>query len=46
MPEYRVHYSFSKFHLAEFFKTLSPKKVGDGPMDFSTKLSMKGKTTE
>ena len=46
VPEYHVHYSLSKFHLAEFFKTLSPKNVGDGPMDFSTNLAMKGKTTD
>jgi uncharacterized protein involved in outer membrane biogenesis len=46
VPEYRVHYSLSKFHLAEFFKTLSPRNVGDGPMDFSTNLSMKGKITD
>jgi AsmA family len=46
VPEYQVHYSLSKFHLAEFFKTLSPRNVGDGPMDFSTDLSMKGKTTD
>jgi uncharacterized protein involved in outer membrane biogenesis len=46
VPEYHVHYSLSKFHLAEFFKTLSPRNVGDGPMDFSTSLSMKGKTTD
>jgi uncharacterized protein involved in outer membrane biogenesis len=46
VPEYHIHYSLSKFHLAEFFKTLSPKNVGDGPMDFSTNLSMKGKTTD
>jgi hypothetical protein len=46
VPEYHVHYSLSKFHLAEFFKTLSPRNVGDGPMDFSTNLSMKGKTTD
>ena len=46
VPEYRVHFSLSKFHLAEFFKTLSPRNVGDGPMDFSTNLSMKGKTTD
>jgi uncharacterized protein involved in outer membrane biogenesis len=46
VPEYHVHYSLSKFHLAEFFKTLSPRKVGDGPMDFSTNLWMKGKTTD
>ena len=46
MPEYHVHYSLSKFHLAEFFETLSPRNVGDGPMDFSTNLAMKGKTTD
>jgi uncharacterized protein involved in outer membrane biogenesis len=46
VPEYRVRYSLSKFHLAEFFKTLSPRNVGDGPMEFSTNLSMKGKTTD
>jgi hypothetical protein len=46
VPEYHVHYSLSKFHLAEFFKTLSPRYVGDGQMDFTTNLSMKGKTTD
>jgi hypothetical protein len=46
VPEYHVHYSLSKFHLAEFFKTLSPRNVGDGPMDFSTNLSLKGKPTD
>jgi uncharacterized protein involved in outer membrane biogenesis len=46
VPDYHVHYFLSKFHLAEFFKTLSPRNVGDGPMDFSTNLSMKGKTTD
>ena len=46
VPDYHVHYSLSKFHLAEFFKTLSPRNVGDGPMDFSTNLSLKGKTTD
>lgn len=46
VPEYRVHYSLSKFRLAESFRTLSPRKVGDGPMDFSANLSMKGATTD
>jgi len=46
VPEYHVRYSLSKFHLAEFFKTLSPRNVGDGPMDFSANMSMKGKTTD
>jgi AsmA protein len=46
VPEYHVRYSLSKFHLAEFFKTLSPRNVGDGPTDFSANMSMKGKTTD
>jgi AsmA protein len=46
VPEYHVHFSLSNFRLAESFKTLSPRKVGDGPMDFSANLSMKGATTD
>ena len=46
VPEYHVRYSLSNFRLAESFRTLSPRKVGDGPMDFSANLSMKGVTTE
>jgi uncharacterized protein involved in outer membrane biogenesis len=46
MPEYHVHFFLSKFHLAEFFKTLSSRNVGDGPVNFSTNLSMTGKTTD
>ena len=42
VPDYHVHYSLSKFRLAESFRTLSPRNVGDGPMDFSANLSMKG----
>lgn len=46
VPEYHVHFSLSNFRLAESFRTLSPRKVGDGPMDFSANLSMKGATTD
>lgn len=46
VPEYHVHYSLSKFRLAESFRTLSPRNVGDGPMDFSANLSMQGVTTD
>ena len=44
VPEYQVRYSLSKFRLAESFRALSPRNVGDGPMDFSVNLSMKGVT--
>jgi uncharacterized protein involved in outer membrane biogenesis len=46
VPEYHLHYSLSKFHLAEFFETLSRRNVGDGPMDFSTNLSLNGRTSD
>ncbi len=44
VPLYHVSYTLSQFHIEEFFKTLSPKKVAEGTMDFSTNLSMQGKT--
>ncbi|MDO8472344.1 MAG: AsmA family protein, partial [Dehalococcoidia bacterium] len=44
VPRYHVRYSLSQFHIEEFFKTLSPQKVAEGPMDFSANLSMQGKT--
>jgi|SRR5450631_276356 hypothetical protein len=46
VPEFHVHYSLSKFRLAESFRTWSPRNVGDGPMDFSANLSMKGVTKD
>jgi AsmA protein len=46
VPEHHIHYSLSKFRLVESFRTLSPRNVGDGPMDFSANLSMKGVTTD
>jgi AsmA protein len=45
-PRYRVHYTLSNFRLAEFFKTMTPKKTGDGPMDFSADLTMRGETLD
>jgi len=44
VPVYHVRYSLSKFRIEEFLKTLSPKKVAEGSMDFSSNLSMRGKT--
>ncbi len=44
IPFYHVRYSLPQFRIAEFFKTLSPRKVAEGLMDFSANLSMQGKT--
>jgi uncharacterized protein involved in outer membrane biogenesis len=46
VPDYRVHYSLSKFRLAQSFRTLSSRNVGDGPMDFTANLSMQGVTKD
>lgn len=43
-PLYRVHYSLPQFRIEQFYKTLSPDKFVEGPMDFSANLSMQGKT--
>jgi AsmA protein len=43
-PLYHARYSLSQFHIEEFFKTLSSKKIAEGSMDFSANLSMQGKT--
>jgi uncharacterized protein involved in outer membrane biogenesis len=42
VPAYRVHGVLSKFRLAEFRKNFSQKKIGDGPLDFATDLTMTG----
>ena len=44
VPQYHVRYSLAKFRIEEFLKTLSPKKAAEGSMDFSSTLSMQGKT--
>lgn len=46
VPVYHVRYSLAQFRIEEFFKTLSPKDVGEGSMDFSTNLSLRGKTAD
>jgi AsmA protein len=43
---YSVRFSLSQFHVEEFFQTLLPQKVAEGPMDFSVNLSMQGKTVD
>ena len=44
VPRYSVRFSLPQFRIEEFFKTLVPKKIAEGAMDFSAKLSMQGKT--
>ncbi len=43
-PHYHIRYSLSGFRIEEFLKILSPKKAAEGSMDFSSSLSMQGKT--
>jgi AsmA protein len=44
VPRYQVRYALPQFRSEEFLKTLSPRKVAEGPMDFTANLSMQGKT--
>lgn len=46
VPRYHIRYSLPQFRIEEFFKTLSPHKVAQGPMHFSANLSMQGKTVK
>ena len=46
VPIYQVRYRLTQFRLDEFFKILSPKSIGEGSMDFSATLSLRGKTTD
>src|SRR5450759_1366352 len=44
VPGLNVSYALSKFRIEEFFKTLPPGKAVSGVMNFSTTLSMHGRT--
>ena len=46
IPHYRLDYSLPQFRIESFFETLWPKKVADGLMDFSAKLTMQGKSID
>jgi AsmA protein len=46
VPVYQVNGSLTGFRIEEFFKTLSPKRVGEGATTFSTVLSMQGATSD
>ncbi len=44
VPHYHVRYTLRQFRIEDYFKTRSPQKVAEGPMDFTANLSMQGKT--
>ncbi len=46
VARYHVRYSLPQFRSEEFLKTLSPKKIMEGPMDFTANLTMQGNTTD
>jgi uncharacterized protein involved in outer membrane biogenesis len=46
LPVYHVRYGLTQFRIEEFFKPLSPQTVGEGAMDFSASLSLRGKTLD
>jgi AsmA protein len=41
-PVYRVHYAVTQLHADKLFKTIAPGKVGEGFMDFTTDLALRG----
>ena len=43
VPVYQVHYAVAKLRMQELAKTLKAKTTGDGLLDFSTDLSMRGR---
>jgi uncharacterized protein involved in outer membrane biogenesis len=44
IPALQLEYSLSRFRIQEFFKGMPPEKSVRGLMDFSTTLSMRGRT--
>ena len=42
VPAYHLRGVLKKFRLEQFSKNFSQKKIGEGPMDFSTELTMSG----
>ena len=41
-PAYRVHYAVTQLHVDNLFRSIAPGKVGEGFMDFTTDLAMRG----
>ncbi len=46
VPLYHVEYALSQFNIEEFSRVLMSQKVAEGPMDFSTTLSMQGQSAD
>jgi uncharacterized protein involved in outer membrane biogenesis len=46
LPQYRLHYSLSKFQIQDYFEFWSKPIAASGLMDFTADLSMHGKTLE
>jgi uncharacterized protein involved in outer membrane biogenesis len=44
VPRYHIRCSLPQFRIEDFLKTLSPKAVAEGSMDFSADLTVQGKT--
>ncbi len=44
VASYQVRYHLAQFRLEEFFTNAAPKSIGEGSMDFSANLSLRGKT--
>ena len=44
VPAVKLEYSLARFRIQEFFKGMPPEKSVSGLMDFSTTLSMRGRT--
>lgn len=42
LPAYRLHYAVTQLHVDNLFKSLAPGKAGEGFMDFTADLSMRG----
>lgn len=42
LPEYRIRYAVKQLHVAELFKSLAPGRAGEGYLDFTTDLSVRG----
>jgi uncharacterized protein involved in outer membrane biogenesis len=45
VPIYQVRCRLAQFRLEEFFKNTAPKSLGEGSMDFSANLALRGNTT-
>jgi len=41
-PVYQVHYAVTQLHVDNLFKSIAPGKVGEGFVDFTTDLAMRG----